>query len=266
MSDIDALVAAVHKSSKYRRVCEDVVRGVGERELAKGRRLKEAIKATKRKLHQVGSAYLESGMDYGVWLDDLRAALGNESDFRRACARIMGYHSSTRERLEILDEFYAIVLTGLPPVRSVLDLACGFNPLAIPWMNLPAGAIYYAYDVYEDMVAFLQTFMELVPVRGQAAACDVLRSCPKPHVDLGLVLKSIPCLEQIDKSASAQLLDTIDADHLLISFPVHSLGGRSKGMSTNYEAHFRELIAGKGWSVERFVFATELAFLISKAG
>jgi 16S rRNA (guanine(1405)-N(7))-methyltransferase len=264
MGDIDKLVVAVRQSSKYRRVCEDIVRSIGEWELAKGRRLKEAIKATKKKLHQVGGAYLKGGMDYTGWLDDLKVASGSSEDFRQACFQVMGHHSSTWERLEILDEFYATVLAGLPPVRSVLDLACGLNPLAIPWMGLPDGAAYYAYDIYEDMVAFLQAFMGFTPVQGQAAACDVLRSCPKPRVDLALVLKSIPCLEQIDKSAGAQLLDAIDADHVLVSFPVHSLGGRSKGMSTNYEAHFRELIAGKGWTVERFAFATELVFLISK--
>ncbi|MBN1812265.1 MAG: 16S rRNA methyltransferase [Anaerolineae bacterium] len=264
MDDIDALVAAVRKSAKYRRACDDVVCGVGERELAKGRRLKDAIKATKKKLHQVGSAYLEGGMDYADWLDDLRAASGNSEDFRWACARAMGHHSSTRERLDILDEFYVTVLADIPPAHSVLDVACGLNPLAIPWMGLPDGATYYAYDIYEDMVEFLQAFMELTPVRGQALACDVLRSCTKPRVDLALILKSIPCLEQIDKSAGSQLLDAIDAEYLLVSFPVHSLGGWDKGMPANYEAHFRELIAGKGWSVERFEFATELAFLVSR--
>ncbi len=262
--DLERLVAAVHSSAKYGRVCEDVVRGVGERELAKGRRLKDAVKATKKKLHQVGGAYLEAGMDYAAWLDDLRAASGNEGDFRRACAETMRHHSSTKERFQILDEFYATVLADLPPLHSVLDLACGLNPLAIPWMGLPDGAAYYAYDIYEDMVEFLQAFMELTPVRGQAAACDVLRSCPKPRVDLALVLKSVPCLEQIDKSAGAQLLDTIDADYLLVSFPVYSLGGRDKGMPTNYEARFRELVADKDWSIKRFEFAAELAFLVSR--
>jgi 16S rRNA (guanine(1405)-N(7))-methyltransferase len=264
MSDIDELVVAVRKSAKYGRVCEDVVRGVGERELAKGRRLKDAVKATKKKLHQVGGAYLEGGMDYAAWLDDLREASGNEGNFRWACAQVMRHHASTKERFQVLDEFYATVLAGLPPVRSVLDLACGLDPLAIPWMGLPDGATYHAYDIYEDMVDFLRAFMKLTQVRGQALACDVLQSCPLPKVDLALVLKSIPCLEQIDKAAGARLLDAIDADYLLVSFPVHSLGGREKGMPTNYEARFRELVAGKDWAIKRFEFATELAFLISK--
>jgi 16S rRNA (guanine(1405)-N(7))-methyltransferase len=261
MATIDELVAAVHKSSKYRQVCEDVVRGVGERELAKGRRLKEAIKATKKKLHQVGGAYLEGGVDYRAWLDGLRVAVGNDEEFCWACAQTMRHHASTKERFSILDQFYATVLADLPPIHSVLDIACGLNPLAIPWMGLADGAKYYAYDIYEDMIAFLRAFMALTPVDGQAVACDVLRSRSWPKVDLALVLKSIPCLEQIDKAAGAKLLDAIDADYLLVSFPVHSLGGRDKGMPANYEARFHELAEGKDWTIERFAFATELAFL-----
>jgi hypothetical protein len=35
-------------------------------------------------------------------------------------------------------------------------------------------------------------------------------------------------------------------------------------MAHNYEQRFWELMAGKPWSVQRFEFATELAFLVSK--
>jgi hypothetical protein len=64
------------------------------------------------------------------------------------------------------------------------------------------------------------------------------------------------------------LLRAIHADHLLVSFPVHSLGGRNKGMIERYEAHFHDLLAqagiGAGARVTRFEFATELAFLVSR--
>jgi 16S rRNA (guanine(1405)-N(7))-methyltransferase len=78
------------------------------------------------------------------------------------------------------------------------------------------------------------------------------------------VLKTIPCLEQLDKSIGRRLLEGLPAEHILVSFPAQSLGGRSKGMVENYEAHFREMVAGLDWQVERYEFKTELAFLIKK--
>lgn len=266
MDELDCLVHTVLDSPKYAAVAPDFVRAIGARELANRRNFKEAVKATKNKLHQVGGAYLGGRPDYAAWLAQLRAAYqsGDQATFCRACAAVMGHHASTRERLPILDTFYATILASLPPIRSVLDVACGLNPLAIPWMRLPTDVEYYACDIYRDMVDFVAGFLALIGIRGSAEVCDLIHTRPARRVDLALVLKTIPCLEQIDKSAGQRLLETLNADHLLVSFPARSLGGRDKGMPVNYEEHFRELVAGKGWTVHRFEFATELAFLVSK--
>jgi 16S rRNA (guanine(1405)-N(7))-methyltransferase len=263
---LDELVAAVLSSPKYHAITPDFVRSVGSRELSKRRTWKEAVKATKNKLHQVAGAYLEAGTQYAAWLGELEQASrsGDREGFLKACAQVMSYHSSTKERLALLDRFYVTTLAGLPPIHSILDVACGLNPLAIPWMPLAEGADYYAVDIYRDMADFLNRFMALAPVRGHAQAGDVLQGCPSQPADVALILKSVPCLEQVDKSAGRRLLDTLNAAHLLVSFPVHSLGGRSKGMAATYEAHFRQLVAGQGWRIERFEFTTELVFRISK--
>lgn len=265
MDELELLVQAVHKSPKYRSICLDVVRNVGARELAARRNWRDAVKATKNKLHQVGGAYWD-GADYAVWLDRLREA-GRASDgeaLRRVCREAMAHHSSTRERLAILDSFYTRVLAALPPPRVILDIACGLDPLAIPWMSLAPGVQYYACDMYTDLAGFLNEFLSIVGVQGEAEARDVLQSPPTRRADLALILKTLPCAEQVDKLAAARLLDAIQADHLLVSFPVRSLGGRDKSMLQNYEAHFQDLLQGKAWAVQRFESSTELAFLVHK--
>src|ERR1051326_5006005 len=122
-SQLEALVQAVRDSPRYRSMALEVVQDVGARELAKRRNLAEAIKATKSKLHQIGGAYL-SARDYVQWLAMLKQA--SETDgapaLKEACRRVMGYHASTRERLPILEQFYAQTLADLPPARTVLDL------------------------------------------------------------------------------------------------------------------------------------------------
>ncbi len=263
---LDQLVRAVQDSPRYQNIDPHFIRRVGARELAKRRRLREAIKATKSKLHQVAGAYLATRPRYEVWLEALRAAAqqGDEEALRRTCIEIMRHHASTRERLPILDRFYATTMAPLAPVDSVLDIACGFNPLAIPWMPLAKGATYYACDLYQDMMAFLEEFMKLVPVQGRAVTGDVLHVASLPRAQVALLLKTIPCLEQIDKEAGRRLLDEIRADHILVSYPVHSLSGRAKGMVAHYETQFRVLTAGRGWSVQRFLFDTELVFLLSR--
>jgi 16S rRNA (guanine(1405)-N(7))-methyltransferase len=265
-TQITQLVDTVLKSAKYRNICPDFVRNIGTQELTKRRNLKEAIKATKNKLHQVGGAYLPGKMNYAGWLNELNVAsqAANQDEWRQVCARVLNYHTSTRERLPLLEQFYATILADLPPIHSVIDLACGLNPLAIPWMSLAADAEYYAYDIYQDMIDFLNDFLHLARINGRAEARDVINVCPDHSVDLAFVLKTIPCLEQVDKTAGIRLLDTLNTNYLVVSFPVHSLGGQQKGMATNYETRFGELVANKNWLVKRFEFAYELVFLVIK--
>jgi 16S rRNA (guanine(1405)-N(7))-methyltransferase len=51
---------------------------------------------------------------------------------------------------------------------------------------------------------------------------------------------------------------------MLVSFPAQSLGGRNKRMTEHYEQWFRALADAEGWSIERFAFASELAFVVRK--
>ncbi|MCB8943142.1 MAG: 16S rRNA methyltransferase [Ardenticatenaceae bacterium] len=255
---VDTLAQTILATSKYRHISPDLVRRIGERELAVRRSTKEAIKATKNKLHQVGGAYFEAKVDYQASLKLLRES----NDRLAACRQLMQLHASTRERLPILDDFYRTIFAQLPPMQRVIDIACGLNPLAYPWMLLLPDAEYLACDIYGDMIEFLNGFMALSGIKGQAAVRDVIGRPPTIPADLILILKTLPCLEQVDKTAAATLLDQLNGRYLLITYPAQSLGGRRKGMIANYTDHFYSLANGRNWQVTQFEFETELAFLV----
>ena len=261
-AQIEKLTAAVLDSTKYRTINPELVRRVAADELAKGRKFKDTVKAIKNKLHQVGGAYLGTPIDYPAWLERLRDATPEARP--KVCRQVMALHASTKERLPILETFYQTIFVKLPPFASLLDVACGLNPLALPWMGLPPGTTYYACDIYADMVDFVEGALEIFGQPGEAFICDVVGAPPAQKVDVALILKAIPCLEQIGKGAGELLLNSIQANHLVVSYPVHSLGGRGKGMRENYESSFMELVAGKNWGIEKLAFETELVFLINK--
>lgn len=263
---LDALVSAVLSSAKYRHVSPAFVRAIGARELATRPNLKAAVKATKNALHQAGGAFQDAPIDYARALTRLReAALEGGDAFGQACHAVMALHTSTRERLPILDEFFEVVFAALPaPPARVLDIACGLNPLARPWMPLSPAAEYAACDIYADQIAFLNAWFKLAGYPGRAEVRDVIGSPPAEPADLALILKTLPCLEAVDRHAPARLLDSVRAPYLLVSFPAQTLGGRRKGMAAHYETRFRALLDERGWSAERFEFKTELAFLVRK--
>mgnify|MGYP002381764766 CR=1 FL=1 len=253
----------VLQGAKYREIAPELVRRIGAQELAKRRSLKEVVKATKNKLHQVGGAYQESRLNYEKSLALLReTAASTPAHLRATCHQLMQAHASTRERLPILDHFYQTIFAQLPPIQTVLDLACGLNPLAYPWLPLPKGTQFTAVDIYSDMLTFIQGFFALAGVNGRTQQRDIIGNPPTEPYDLILLLKTLPCLEQVDKSAAADLIEALNGRFLLISYPAQSLGGRGKGMRENYTQQFEQLANGRNWHVQRFEFATELAFLV----
>jgi 16S rRNA (guanine(1405)-N(7))-methyltransferase len=258
-TELAALVAAVREGAKYRHLDSGLVEAVAAAELAKGRNFKESVKATRNKLHQVAGAYLPDRPDYAAWFKVIHRA-ANDEEQRAAYRQVMAYHASTRERLPFLDTFYSTVLGDLPPIHSVLDLACGLNPLAAAWIPLAADARYYACDIYQDQIDFLNRVFQQSGQPGQAYMGNLLADVPSQAADVALLLKTIPCLEQVDKSIGPRLLAQINAPVLVVSFPARSLGGRSKGMVQNYADHFAELVAGQPWRVARFDFPTEMVF------
>jgi len=264
--DLDALVQQVQSADKYRQISPEVIRSILLKEIPKNKNLKETIKSTRNKLHQVGSAYQEKAIPYNAWEKELQLLPASLEDplSLTFLQKALGTHASTRERLPILPRFFVETLRGLSPLYSILDVACGLNPLSIPWMPLAPGFTYTACDIYEDMTGFLDQFFAHFGIDGRARTCDLTRSIPAVSFDLALVLKTIPCLEQIDKEAGYRLLTQLNAASMLVSFPAKSLGGKSKGMLQNYERHFLDLTAGQSWKITRFEFPGELAFLVQK--
>ena len=278
---LDVLVTEIQAGAKYRNVSPELIRRLGVQELSTRRTFKEAVKETKNTLHQVAGAFLDRKARYDVWLQRLAQSpplpsietdasssaflpLAFSQSFRQSCVDIMDNHASTRERLPLLEVFYAQTLARVQPVRSVLDLCCGLNPLALPWMPLAPEAAYYACDLYGDMMAFLNRFFALASISGQAQVCDVVGSPPTQTAHVAFLLKALPPLEQTGKASTLTLLQSLQAEHILVSFPTRTLGGRNKQMGEHYETRFRGLIAAEKWEVERFAFANELCFLISK--
>jgi len=267
MSSLDDLVAAVLSTPKYRAVCPDTVRRLGAAELAKRPSARQALKATKSRLHQVFGAF-ERAPDYDRLFGDLAAAhaSGSAEALRDACRAALASHASTRERLPLLDRFYAAVfaVTGLP--RRVLDLACGLHPLALPWMGLPSDGSYRAWDLDGRAIAFLNRCAPFLGPGFEAVHADILFAPPTEEADVAFLLKAATSLERQEAGAARRVLDALRARHVVVSFPVASLGGRPKGMRENYEKALLGLTAGGPWQIERLEMSAELVFVLRRRG
>jgi len=265
-TEYEKLVNKVQANKKYHSIMPELVIRLVEKAALKGLKGKAVVKDVRSKLHQIGGAYFKRKVDYENAKDQLVHLPQNiqSEQAMQFCIEYMGAHASTAERLPILEDFFTVTLESISPVSSVLDLACGMTPLSIPWMPLDQDFTYQACDIYLDMLTYIQSFFNHFEISGRTFPCDLVGVIPKEQVELALILKSIPCLEQVDKEIGRSLLNGVQAEHILVSFPVSSLGGRRKGMPDFYQEHFYEMVSDKPWQIKKFEFAAELAFLVTK--
>ena len=262
MSRMEEVVAAFRQSLKYRHLCEDTLRRIAGWATARHPARKDAVKAGKRKLHQVYGAYLD-GAGLGRVEEGVRAispGLSGEA-LRGACRQILACHASTAERLSILEEVYPALFreTGAP--GSILDLACGLNPFTLPWMGLGPETAYRSWDVDGRLVAAINDFLARLG-RPPAAVCrDLLVSTPDEPVDVVFLFKTIPCLEQQEKGAGVRLLRSLRARCAVVSFPARTLGGRDKGMALYYDQFMAEVIRELGVSTVKIAYPSEVFYV-----
>jgi 16S rRNA (guanine(1405)-N(7))-methyltransferase len=256
------IVERIRRSARYRDVDAALVERLATEELPKSRNGDEAVKRVKRRLHQAVGAFRGSPPPAlaAAWSGDLR-----DPDFRAACLGAMRSHASTRERIGHLDRYYPGIwsITGVP--SSVLDLGCGLNPLALPWMALAPDAAYLAIDGDERPLAAVRGFLDLVGPPHEVVASDLVAEAPTRRADVALLLKLVTTLDRQDPEAAARLLRGLDAGHAVVSFTTRSLSGRRGGMEPTYRRRLDRLVAdaGRVSDVGEASVANELVFVLT---
>jgi 16S rRNA (guanine(1405)-N(7))-methyltransferase len=257
------VVSAVQTSRRYQWVAPEVLARLAAEEIPKSRNQADAQKRTKRRLHQIFGAYAQP-LPYASIAARIADAPRSGDELESLSRWVLGLHASTRERLPYLITFYADIfaITGLP--RQVLDVACGLNPFAWPWMGLDPNCQYIAFDIDLQITALVDEFLSRIGIAHDVQVRDALSSVEMPQADVALLLKAAPCLEQQRTGAGLEILDRIDAPHVVFSYPTHSLSGRGKGMLRTYRAQFEHMLAQRPWRSHELEFPSELVFIVDK--
>jgi 16S rRNA (guanine(1405)-N(7))-methyltransferase len=263
---VEDIIRQASSTDAYSDIHPDVIRRIAETEARKGYKARELVKSIRSKLHQVGGAYLPDVINPQRFAAEL-SALPHEfksDNLRYFCTKKMEGHASTNERLSFVERFFQETMEDLAPVQSVLDIACGLTPLAVTWMPLVASTRYIALDMYANLAKALTIFFDHTGINGETISADVITHSLDFQVDVAFVLKTLPCLEQQQKGSGLAVLKRIPAKHILVSYPLRSLGGNRKGMGATYETDFNTMAESQNWKVKRFEFPNELVFRIDR--
>lgn len=238
----EQLLEKLLHSKKYQDICPDTIRRIFDECMQKYKKPKDAEKAAREQLHGITGAFLsreEAGrccVDMHQWL------IGGRLD--NNLAHMLERHASTRERLplERMDAMYAQIfeITGRP--ATVLDLACGLNPIYLGAQGISAEGIDISGQAIETINAF--GIQAKLPVHAVCADLLCENTIPRKRFDVCLLFKILPLLERQRNGAAMATLRQINAAYIVVSFPTRTLGGRNVGMEENYsrwmEAHLPE--------------------------
>jgi 16S rRNA (guanine(1405)-N(7))-methyltransferase len=217
----------------------------------------------REKLHNLVAVYL-GDPDYAACEIKLAEAFAiGDTAVKNVCLEILRCHASTRERLPLLDEFYQRIFAFTGMTESIMDLACGLNPFAIPWMGLKPGTRYHAYDLHQPRVDLINTFLTLNKMEPLAVHQDILVEPPEIECDVAFFFKEAHRFEQRRRGCNRAFFQALKCKTLLVSLPTASLTGKHPKLD-QHRRLIMETVSGLPWKVSEIEFSNEIVFCIEK--
>ena len=172
---------------------------------------------------------------------------------------ILETHSSTKERLLHYKKLKSIIKKINP--KSILDLACGLNPIATS--NFNHQTIYYASDINEEDLNLVRLYFKKNKIKGKTFIFDIKKNNIKylPKVDLCFILKTLDILK-INSKQIENLLKNLKCKYIIVSFSTKTLSG--KKMKHIRRPWLERILTNLTYSFNIFKTDNEIFYLISK--
>ncbi len=169
---------------------------------------------------------------------------------------LLKHHSSTKERINDYPLLIDIIQKLKP--KSILDLGCGINPLAIA----QKGIFYHAYDIKNEDLEIVSAFFKENSLSGDVHHADIRNISKFPDTDLCLILKVLDILGNNKIELSKKFLTEIQAKTFIISFATKTLSGIP--MNRPYRRWFEKILIELNLKYKVVRTSQELFYIISK--
>lgn len=227
----------------------------------KSKDFKFMLKEIRKKLHEVYGVFILRKKDLKPLKDYLKNIKKIDEDALQLHLVLLSSHKSSAERLDFYSEIYENIFfyTGKP--KSILDLACGLNPLSFPWMGLKK-VKYFASELTEEGSRFIQSYFDIMKpfgLDGKAFAMDLMKLKQLPKTDVCFLFKVLDSLEDLEQDYSKELLKKIPSKYIVVSFPTMSIGGKNPIRQRGW---FLRMMRELDFSAESFEIENEVFYII----
>lgn len=250
----DSLVQKIKEKKELKGIASSLVRGALDDYLKK---YKININLLNKKQIKIIIKEVRAGLRNLV--GQYQKSLKNKS--KLPIKDLLKTHSSTAERLDFYPKLKKII--SQLKVKSILDLGCGLNPLALANKKVK----YHASDIKEDELEIIEKYFKKHNIEGKTFVYDLRK--PKkalPKVDLCLIFKVLDILANDKKSRAIlteKILKEVPCKKLFISFSTIKLSGRKMNFPKRY--WFENMLERKNLKYKTFSSDNEVFYLVDKA-
>ncbi len=197
-------------------------------------------------------------------------------EIRAELRTLVGQFQKSKKRIEALSDFQELLKTHLSTaerlsfypniknlfnklrIKSVLDLGCGLNPIALASPDFQ----YYASDINLSDLKKVQDFFNKNNIKGKTFVCDLrnISSCPLPLADITLLFKVLDIIEPKGHKLAEKIILHSNSKYILASFATRKLSG--KPMNFPRRLWFEKMLSRLSLKFESFSSNNEIFYLI----
>ena len=179
---------------------------------------------------------------------------------------ILKTHISSKERIPFYAELYEKIFSITGKAKSVLDLSCGLNPLSFPFMKLPLSTRYFATELCEDDLLFIEKYFQKINLKNYSVIkmnlVNEFEKLKDIRVDLCFIFKVIDILETQKKHITYKLLESINAPFVVASFSMSNVKGER--MRRDKVHFFERMCRNLNYSFDIIEEPNELFYVVNK--
>jgi len=261
---INQILSDVKKSKHYSTICDDTVRRICEEEMPKYKHNKDITKSVKNRLHSMYNAYFSEN-SYKKARKLLSTFSKDSNNLEEIASEIITLHTSSKERMVYSDEFYNFIFSNIPNIESILDIGCGFNPFFLSSYLKNNSIHYYATDISCELIDLINDYFTDLDMSSDAFQNDIICNIPNQKVTVAFLFKILPLLEQQSSGSSLEILKSLHADWIVVTFPLKSLSGKNVGMKETYTNWFANNIAEEFPIEHEAIIGNELIYIVRGA-
>lgn len=220
---------------------------------------KKIIKEIRAMLREIYGVFQKTSLEQRQKLfDEFLLTKGKGAELQ-ALNKLLLSHQSTQERVSHYKEIYHNIFTITGKPQKILDLGCGFNPLAYQWLG--CNPKYDCCDISRQDMNLVQEFFNQTGINGRAFVADLITIPKLPVADVTFLFKLVDTLETQERNVTKKLLTSLITQWSVVSFPTVSIGGRGfrEGGKENW---FTRFLDEKGFAWSRFDVPGEEFYLI----